>query len=41
MNVFQEMVVCRMIDLETMDIACRARREKKYKSKKRKNEDNV
>lgn len=33
MNVFQEMVVCRMIDLETMDVACRARRERKLKKK--------
>lgn len=42
MNVFQEMVVCRMIDLETMDMACRMKREKKYKNKRnRKHEDNV
>lgn len=33
MNVFQEMVVCRMIDLESMDVACRARRERKIKKK--------
>lgn len=33
MNVFQEMVVCRMIDLESMDVACRARREHKLKKK--------
>lgn len=33
MNVFQEMVVYRMIDLETMDVACRARRERKLKKK--------
>lgn len=33
MNVFQEMVVCRMIDLESMDVACRARRERKLKKK--------
>lgn len=33
MNVFQEMVACRMIDLESMDVACRVRRERKLKKK--------
>lgn len=33
MNVFQEMVACRMIDLESMDVACLVRRERKLKKK--------
>lgn len=33
MNVFQGMVTCRMIDLESMDIACRVKRERKLKKK--------
>ena len=33
MNIFQEMVACRMIDLEYMNVACRVRRECKLKKK--------
>lgn len=33
MNIFQEMVACRMIDLESMDVACRTRHERKLKKK--------
>lgn len=31
MNIFQEMVACRMLDLESMNVACRVRRECKLK----------
>lgn len=39
MNIFQEMVACRMIDLESMDVACRVRRERKLKKKRVHRED--